>query len=98
VLNPIGPKDPISMHPARFHSVKLTAGRTYAIDLKSNQFDAFLRLQLRGQQVAQDDDGGGNFNARIVFPVTETASYRIVVTTFNGKTGAYTLTVQELGG
>lgn len=97
VLNATDGKDPVLMRPAKIHKVALSAGKMYAIDLTSNQFDAFLRLQFRGQQLAQDDDGGGNLNARIIHAPAQTGIYEIVATSFNGKTGNYMLTVQELG-
>ena len=56
-----------------------------------------LRLEdANGQQLEQDDDGGGDFNARIVFRAPPTATIDVIVTTFNeGETGDYTLTVQQ---
>jgi hypothetical protein len=79
------------------HALKMAAGRTYAIDLHSDQFDSYLRLEdSEGHQLAEDDDGGGFPHARITFAPTRTDIYRIIVTTFNpDEAGAYTLTVRE---
>src|SRR5262245_21290522 len=53
--------------------VNFEAGKTYQIDLVSNQFDAFLRLEDgQGKQLATDDDGGSGSNARIVYQATTT--------------------------
>src|SRR5689334_16918165 len=54
------------------HVVELKAGRSYQVDLmkKDNkqQFDPYLRIEdSAGKQLAQDDDSGGNLNARIRF-------------------------------
>jgi hypothetical protein len=62
------PKDRVTKQPHQAHEVKLAAGQTYIIDLKSKEFDAFLRLEYAsGKQLAIDDDSGGNLNARITF-------------------------------
>jgi len=59
----------------------MVAGRTYTIDMISDQLDAYLYVENgAGQVLAEDDDGGGALNARIVFRAPATASYRIVAT------------------
>ena len=55
-------------------------------------------LSPTGQTLAEDDDGGGYPNARIVHACTQTAIYRIVATSYDGKIGPYQLTVVEIGG
>jgi hypothetical protein len=82
--------------PHKVHEVKMAAGKSYQIDLVSGNFDSFLRLEDEdGKQLAQDDDGGGFPNARIMFKAPKDGMYRIIATTFDGKTGAYTLTVKK---
>lgn len=82
----------------KIHTVKLEEGTTYVIDMVSDDFDAFLRLEDRdGKQVAEDDDGGGGTNSRIVYDVTKANAYSIIVTSFeSGATGKFTLVVKEL--
>jgi hypothetical protein len=76
------------------HTMKMAVGKTYQIDLKSRAFDSFLRLEnSSGKQLAEDDDGGGNLDSRIIFKATKDDTYRIVVTSFDGKSGDYKLTV-----
>lgn len=84
----------------KVHLVKMEAGNTYVIDLRSNKFDSFLRLEDSAKkQLAQDDDGGGFPHARIVFPAKRTDAYRIIVTTFKGgDTGEYTLSIRQPSG
>jgi hypothetical protein len=81
----------------KVHSLKMVPGRTYTIDLRSSDFDAYLRLEDSKQvNLAEDDDGGEGLNARVVFTPTQADTYRIIVTTCNGnETGNYTLTVAE---
>jgi serine/threonine protein kinase len=80
----------------KIHPIQLTAGKTYVIALNSTAFDAYLRLQNQaGKTVAEDDDSGGNLNARITFRCTESGAYRIIASSFNGKLGPYQLIVQE---
>ncbi len=95
------PKDQVlqnSYH--KVHTLKLEAGTTYVIDLKSFQFDSFLRLEdAKKKQLAQDDDGGGFPHARITYTPGRTDDYRIIVTTFKpGETGAYNLTIRQPSG
>ena len=88
--------------PKSYHqvqTVKLKAGAEYTIDLRSDSFDAFLRLEdPNGVQLDEDDDSGGNLNARIVFRAPTDGVYRIIVTTCNeNETGEYSLTVRQTG-
>ena len=66
---------------------------TYVVDMVSMVFDAYLRLEdAQGNQLAEDDDSGGDLNARIVHKSAQTGRYRIYATTFRANdTGAYTL-------
>ena len=78
------------------YTVSMEAGKTYVIDLKSNAFDAFLRLGApTGMFVAFDDNSGGGTNARITYRASATGMYRIFAISHNGKIGAFHLTVTE---
>jgi hypothetical protein len=80
------------------HSTKMTAGKTYVIDLVSPQFDTLLRLHDdAGKVLAENDDiSKDNLNSRIVFTATGDGSYRVVATSFRQRgAGAYTLTIRE---
>jgi hypothetical protein len=90
-------RDRVTKHPSTAHGVWLVEGRTYTIDLKSKEFDAFLRLEdAAGKQLALDDDSGGFPNARIIFRSPKSGLYRVIVTSFDRtKGGAYTLTVRR---
>ena len=74
------------------HTFPMKAGKTYTINLNS-PWDNFLRLEdPQGQQVAFDDDSGGNLNARIIYLAPTDGWYRIIVTSFgNGVSGNYRL-------
>lgn len=81
--------------------LKMEAGRTYVIDAISSKkdfFDNYLRLEDgAGNQIAQDDDGAGGLNARIVFRCQRSDFYRIIVTSFGaGQRGSFVLNVREL--
>jgi hypothetical protein len=81
------------------YTFKMIEGRSYQIDLNS-VWDNYLRLEdPKGDQVAEDDDGGGFPNARIVYRAPKTGDYTIICTSFTpGATGKYTLTVKDLTG
>lgn len=80
----------------RVHVVKLQAGVEYTIDLTSNEFDPYLRLEdASGKNLAEDDDSGGDLNARIVYRAPADGEYRVIVTSFEpGDIGEYTLVVR----
>jgi hypothetical protein len=76
----------------------MVAGRTYAIDLESDAFDAFLRLEdAAGTLLAENDDiSSDNLNSRLVFTAPKDEVYRIVATSFQqAGTGPYTLRIRE---
>jgi tetratricopeptide (TPR) repeat protein len=83
---------------SQVHAWKLVAGRTYVIDLESDAFDAFLRLEdATGKMLAQNDDISPiNQNSRLIFTPKADGGYRIVATSFQeAGTGPYTLRVRE---
>jgi hypothetical protein len=82
------------------YTYKMVAGHKYQIDMVSKEFDTYLRLEdPKGMEVAVDDDGGGDLNARIIYKATETGDFTICATTFApGGKGKFTLMVKEFGG
>jgi hypothetical protein len=73
------------------------AGQTITIDLESDDFDPYLFLRgpgVSGGRDFQDDDGGGNCNARLTATFPQSGSYEVVVNTA-GKfaTGGFSLSV-----
>jgi serine protease Do len=82
----------------KVYPFKMAPDHAYVIDLKSKEFDAYLRIEdAAGKTVAEDDDGGGGLNARLQFTPPGADTYRIIVTTFgNNETGAYTLSVRPI--
>jgi serine/threonine protein kinase len=86
----------------RVYLVKLAAGKSYVIDmvtLNAQALDPYLVLSdADGKKLAEDDDGGGFPNARIVYRAEQAGVYRIQATSF-GKfgVGPFLLTVREAG-
>lgn len=69
-----------------------TAGQTITIDVMSDEFDAYAQLlDAAGNRLAEDDDSGGNLNARISYTLPATGQYQIVVNNFGDtrRTGLY---------
>jgi len=72
-----------------------TAGQTVTIDLESDEFDSYLFVMGPGiARSNQDNDSGGNCNARLTMTFPQSGDYQVVVNT-DGKyaTGAFTLSV-----
>lgn len=70
-----------------------TAGKTWQIDMVSNDFDALLILaDPNSQVVGRSDHANGGHNARIVLTLPLTGVYWLYATTANpGATGTYTV-------
>jgi serine protease Do len=73
------------------------AGKTYQFDQVSGAYDAYLYLEdPDGAVVAEDDDSGGNLNARIFHKAEKTGRYHIVATSLSGgNVGNFLLTVRQ---
>jgi Bacterial pre-peptidase C-terminal domain len=90
------PADPKHNKPAKRYTIKLQKDKTYIVDLVTKDFDAYLRLlNKKGDELAEDDDGGGDLNSRIIHSAKETEDHQIVVTTFDGEVGKFNLKVRE---
>jgi hypothetical protein len=89
----------VSKSRRKVYTVKLSAGKAYQIDLKSKDFDAFLRLEdPAGKELVVNDDvaGSASLDSRIYYKVTKPGEYRVVATSLDGKLGKFTLTVAEI--
>ena len=88
--------------PYKTYKVQLKAGKTYTFDLTRNviglnnvQPDPYLILEdATGKRLVEDDDAGGNLNARIVFKATQDGEYRILAASINGY-GDFNLKARE---
>ena len=86
-------------HPCKIHTLELSKDKTYVIDMESRDFDSYLRIEdSTGKQLAEDDDSGGNLNARIRLAPPKDDTYQIIATTFAGGAGMYTLKIRAVGG
>lgn len=72
------------------------AGEAITLDVISGDFDAYAVIQdANGNVLTRDDDSGGGLNARLVFTLPATGTYRLLANTLRvGATGAYTLSVR----
>lgn len=90
------PKDKATRAPGQVHEFKLTKDKSYQFELFSNQFDAYLRVEdASGGQLVEDNDSGGNQNARLRLFVDADGTYRVFVSSIGGGEGAYTLFIGE---
>jgi hypothetical protein len=91
--------------PCKVFTVNMTAGKTYTIRHNHtnqnnfnnpNLFDPYLRLEDSNMnEVARDDDSGGNLNALITYRPTQTGLYRVIATSLGGGTGSFILQITE---
>ena len=82
---------------AQAWTIQGRAGQTITIDLESDAFDSYLFLRgpgISGGRDFQDDDSGGNCNARLTATFPQDGEYEIVVNSQGHyATGAFTLSV-----
>ena len=75
------------------------AGETVTIDMRSSEFDPYLTLYSMGPsvtRVAQNDDGGGELNARIVYRLPADGEYVARAERRQpGRSGTYTLSFRS---
>ncbi len=81
------------------HEFQAEAGQTYAVDMVSDQFNAYLIVvPPEGEQLDNDDDGGST-NSRVELRARQAGSYRIMATSSRpGESGRYTISVRAAGG
>ncbi len=80
----------------RFEGV---AGQIVQLDVMSTDFDAFAILtDGAGNKLADNDDGGGGTNARIIYTIQTSGTYRILANSLaKGRYGRYTVRLHSLG-
>src|SRR6266508_2260627 len=66
-----------------------TAGQTVTVDLESDEFDPYLFVAGPGiAEPMQDDDSGGNCNARVTLTFPRAGEYLVVVNSSNPRATA----------
>jgi S1-C subfamily serine protease len=76
------------------------AGQQVAIEMSSQEIDPYLiLLSPNGAEVAQDDDSGGEANAKMVVRLPESGTYTLIANSYaGGQSGTYRLTIQTATG
>lgn len=92
----VDPPDKSRNLPCKIHVVRMKKDQGYLIDMVSSDFDAYLRLEdAAGNKLAEDDDGGGNLNARIRFTAPRDDLFLVIATSCAGGAGNYTLAIKS---
>ena len=75
------------------------AGQEVILEMSSNDIDSYLiLLDTTGQELAQDDDGGENRNARIRVTLPENGTYTLLANSAQGQEfGTYLLSANTIG-
>jgi len=99
----LGRTDPAVMGRGAFHAYRLeaVAGGRYRVTMRSADLDAYVWVaeNVGGltDQVASDDDGGGDTDAHLLFRPARAGTYLIVAQSLeDDETGAYTLVVESV--
>jgi len=76
---------------SKTYAIRFEKGKSYVFDLRSQAFDAYLRiLDPNGQQVAYNDDWGGTLNSHIEYTAPTTGVYQVIASSLGGSsTGDY---------
>jgi len=74
------------------------AGQRIVIEMDSSEFNTYLiLLEPDGGNLAQDDDGGGSGNARLITTLPRTGRYTVLANSrLAGETGRYEISISEL--
>jgi serine protease Do len=98
-----GRTDPVVMGRGAFHAYRFeaVAGGRYRVTMRSADVDAYVWVaeHVGGltDQVASDDDGGGDTDAQLLFRPSRAGTYLIVAQSLDAdETGAYTLVVESV--
>lgn len=74
-------------------------GEEVQVDLRSDDFDAFLYVVGPGlNEGLRDDDGGSGLNSRICFVPDQPGEFRVVASSLNAGTGAFTISATATDG
>ncbi len=98
----LAPDDPQDAQgkPQKIFTHKMQAGKHYVIDMRADPKDLDPRVVVKsasGVVLAEDDGGGGLFDALLVFSPDHDDDYEIVTTATRGM-GPFTLRVREETG
>lgn len=82
------------------YTLPLEPNQTVTVDMESSEMDAYLVLTKgrSSDRLAENDDGGGNCNARVVFTATDDHPLRVMVNTASQprrQVGTFTLRVSD---
>ena len=73
------------------YSFEGRSGQRILVEMNSSNMDAYLiLLSPQGRDLIQDDDGGGDTNARLVFTLPEDGTYTVLANSYAPReTGSY---------
>ena len=76
-----------------------STGEELQVDLRSDDFDAFLYVVGPGlNEGLRDDDGGSGLNSRLCFVPERPGEYRVVASSLDAGTGAFTIAAAATNG
>jgi hypothetical protein len=92
VADPLNPR----LGRVKTYYINMEAGLGYNIEQRSVALDAFLALYDPDDNLVVDDNNsGGNFNARILFDPKVTGKYRLLAGDFKKATGGFTIDIAQ---
>jgi len=82
------------------YTIELQRGQRLIADMRSNDFDTYVSvLSPAGEATSNDDYEGSTSRSRVELEATESGTWIVVATSFDGgETGAYTVAVTISGG
>ncbi len=86
-------------HRIQVWTLGASPGEEVQIDLRSDDFDAFLYVVGPGlNEGLSDDDGGSGLHSRLCFVPDQPGEYRVVASSLYAETGAFTITAAATNG
>ena len=79
------------------YALQAEEGKAYEISVESNDFDSYLAVyDAEGNEVASDDDSGGDLNASTVFVPSVAGTYVVEARGLSNAEGSYRLSIEEV--
>ncbi len=96
----LSPNDPALPDGSRYRLYDFVgqAGKTVVIEMSSRELDSYLVLvDPKGEQVAENDDGGNGADAKIIYTLRQNGVYTLYANSYElGEAGKFTLKAQLL--
>lgn len=98
VLSRSDPMDRVRLAPAQTFNLLLKKGKHYVIDMKSVDFDPYLRLESLSNVNLKNEDIGGGGRSTLFYSPLQDSIFRVIATSYDNKAGRFNIQAREVKG